>query len=93
MADVRVAADRGGPDEEDGQPAGGLTELEEQILEALAHGKVRQEICQELGISRTMYGYHLHALRRYFRVRTTVEAVAVYTRQRRPQEFLPAPDL
>jgi len=84
MADVRVAADRGGPDEEDGRPAGGLTELEEQILEALAHGKTRPEICQEVGISLSAFQYYVHALRRYFRVRTTVEAVVAYTRQRRP---------
>ncbi len=58
----------------------GLTEMEERILDALAHGKTGQEICRDLGISRREYHRYLEALRRYLAVRTTTEAVALYAR-------------
>ena len=58
----------------------GLTETEERILDGLASGRTGLQICQGLGISRTQYHHYLHALRRYLRVRTTTEAVALYVR-------------
>ena len=58
-----------------------LTEMEEWILRALATGRTRRELCRELGISHSLYHYHLHAIRRYFRVRTNMEAVLAYVRR------------
>ena len=84
MADLKVAPHSGGPDEEERLLAGELTEMEEWIMNALAHGEMRQEICKELGISSSLYHYHLHALRRYFRVRTTMEAVVGYVSGKKP---------
>jgi len=72
-------------------PAAGLAETEERIFDGLLAGKTRGEICRELGISRSQYHYHLHAMRRYFRVRTTVEAVVAYTRLKAALEGSPTP--
>jgi len=61
------------------------------ILDGLVAAKTCRETCQELGISRSLYHYHLHAMRRYFRVRTTVEAVLAYVRQKVTLEGSPTP--
>ena len=74
---------------DDRPTAAGLTEIEQRILDALVAGKTRREICHELGISPSLYHYHLHALRRYFRVRTTVEVVLAYMRQKAGPEGSP----
>jgi len=77
---------------QDGQPsAAGLTKTEERIFDDLIAGKSCRETCQELGISRSLYHYHLHAMRRYFRVRTTVEAILAYVRHKAAREDPPTP--
>jgi len=76
---------------DDQPPAAGLTETEEQIFDALVAGKTRREICRELSMGRTVYYYHLHAMRRYFRVRTTMEAVLTYVRHKAAREDSPTP--
>jgi len=76
---------------DDQPPAAGLTETEGRIFDGMVAGKTRREICQELGISRSLYHYHVHAVRRYFRVRTTVEAVLAYVRQKTTTEGSPTP--
>ena len=66
--------------------AGGLTDIEEGILDGLAAGKTRQEICHEQGIGHTAYDTYLLGVRRYLRVRTTIEAVAVYLKEKMKNE-------
>jgi len=60
----------------------GLTEMEERIFEGLIHGKTRRQICREQGIGHTAYDNYLALARRYLGVRTTVEAVAIYVREK-----------
>ena len=82
MADRKAAPRAKGEQEEEKLSEVGLTQMEEEILEGLAHGKPRRRICQELGISRSLYHYYLHGVRRHLRVRTTIEAVLAYQQQK-----------
>jgi len=77
--------------QDDQSSAGALTDTEERIFDALVAGKTRGEICRELGMGRTLYYYHLHAMRRYFRVETTTQAVLAYVRYKAAREGSPTP--
>jgi len=91
MTDLEPSPQPNGQRQDDRPPAAGLTELEERIFGGLVAGKTRREICTELGIGRTLYHFHVHAVRRYFRVRTTVEAVVAYVRYKAAREDSPIP--
>ena len=57
---------------DDGRPtAAGLAQVDEIILSGLAAGKTPPEICDELGIGRSLYHDLLHAVRRHSRLRAT----------------------
>ena len=60
----------------------GLTDMEELIFDELASGKTRPEICREHGIGHSAYDTYVALGRRSLRVRTTVEAVAVYIQKK-----------
>ncbi len=91
MADSKAEPHTGDEHQDDPLSAAGLTDVEKRIFDGLVAGKTRREICRELGISRSLYHYHIHAMRRYFRVRTTVEAVLAYVRQKATLEDSPTP--
>jgi len=74
------------PPTDDRLRAVGLTEMEERIFAGLAAGKTRREICREQGIGHTAYDGYLRMARRYLGVRTTIEAVAFYVREKTRQE-------
>jgi len=46
----------------------------------------RREICRERGIGHSTYDAYLRMARRYLGVRTTLEAVAVYIRDKAKRE-------
>jgi DNA-binding CsgD family transcriptional regulator len=89
MTDLEPSPQPNGQCQDGRPPAAGLTELEERIFDGLVIGKARREICRELGMGRTLYYLHVHAVRRYFRVRTTVEAVVAYVRYKAAHEDSP----
>ena len=82
MTDPKPSPQTCGQPDDGRPPAGGLTRTERRICDGLLAGKTRSQICRELGISCSLYHYHLHGLRRYSRVRTTVEAVVAWVRER-----------
>jgi len=91
MTDLKPSPQPHAQRQDDQPTTADLTKTEERIFDGLVAGKTRREICQELGIGRTQYHYHVHAVQRYFRVRTTVEAVLAYVRQKAALEGPPTP--
>ena len=86
MADRKGGPHSNEPNHDDRLRAVGLTEMEERIFDGLAHGMTRREICREQGIGHSAYDGYLALARRYLGVRTTIEAVAVYIRDKMKRE-------
>ena len=86
MADRKGAPQPNGQRHDDRLSAVGFTEMEERILDGLAHGMTRSEICREQGIGHSTYDGYVAFVRRYLGVRTTTQAVVVYIRQKMKRE-------
>ena len=86
MTDREAQPHPNGQRRDDHLSAVGLTEMEERIFAGLAAGMTRGEICREQGIGHTAYDNYLRMARRYLGVRTPVEAVVIYVRDKRKEE-------